>query len=155
MTTNTKEQWKNNNCLIYAYKSHRKNAKIISSVTMRHLITQNDNGCLSEEHILQYFIGVVGQLVTDIRFSANRTINISTYTSIDHMTTYTNANSELYSRNHTIRFNSQRIKFASIEQFINYLYDLLLLIYPYTRLDINTVYGNASIRYWIDLYYNR
>ena len=56
MTTNTKEQWKNNNCLIYAYKSHRKNAKIISSVTMRHLITQNDNGCLSEEHILQYFV---------------------------------------------------------------------------------------------------
>ena len=146
--------WRNNDCLIYAYKSDRKNAKIISDVTMRHLITHNENRCISEEHILQYFIGIVGQLITDIKFSS-KTINISTYMSIGHATTYVNANNELYTREHEIIKNSLRIKFYSIEQLINYLYDILLQVYPYTRLDINTVYSNASIRYWINLYYSK
>lgn len=153
MNTITKEQWKNNMCIIYAYKSDRKNAKIISDVTMRHLITHNENGALYEETILQYFVGIVGQIVTDIVYTT-KTINITTYTSIDKLTTYTNANNQLYSRNHTIRIDSRRQKFYSIEQLINYLYDILMLIYPYSRLDINDVYANQSIRYWIDLYYH-
>ena len=100
MVTNTQSQWKWNICTIYAYKSDRKNAKIISDVTMRHLITKNENGAIDEDKILQYFSGIIGQLVTDIKCSAN-TINITTYTSIEHLTTFTNANNELFSRNHT------------------------------------------------------
>lgn len=153
MTSITKEQWKNNMCVIYAYKSDRKNAKIISDVTMRHLITHNENGAISEEKILQYFGGVIGQLVTDIIFTT-KTFNITTYASIDKLTTYIDAKNQLYSRNHTIRIDNHRIRFASIEQLINYLYDILMLIYPYSRLDINDVYSNASIKYWINLYYH-
>ena len=152
MVTITKEQWKNNMCIIYAYKSNRKNAKIISDVTMRHLITHNDNGACSEEHIMNYFTGIIGQLVYDIKYRS-KVINITTYTSIEHMTTYVNANNELYSHNHEIRLNEQRRRFYSIEQLINYLYDILLLVYPYTRIDIKDVYNHASIKYYINLYY--
>ena len=144
--------WENNICFIYAYKSDRKNAKIISDVTMHHLITHQENGCIDEERILNYFAGIIGQLVTDIKFSA-KSINISTYTYIDKLTTYINADSELHSHNHTLRLNNQHVKFSSIEQLINYLYDILLLIYPYTRLDLNTIYNDTSIKYFINLYY--
>jgi len=149
----TGKPWDNNMCIIYAYKSNRKNAKIISDITMRHLITHNENGCISEEQILNYFIGIIGQLATDIRFSSN-TINITTYASIDKITTYVNANSHLYSHLHTMRFNNRRVKFSSFEELINYLYDILLLVYPYTRLDLYTIYSNSSIKYFINLYYH-
>ena len=149
----TGKTWDNNMCTIYAYKSNRKNAKIISDVTMRHLITHSENGCISEEQILNYFVGIIGQLATDIKFSSN-TINITTYVSIDKITTYVNANSQLYSHLHTMRFNNRRVKFSSFEHLINYLYDILLLVYPYTRLDLNTIYSNSSIKYFINLYYH-
>ena len=153
MLSITKEQWKDNVCIIYAYKSNRKNAKIISDVTMRHMITHNDNGACNEEHIMQYFIGVIGQLVTDIKYHS-KVIDITTYTTLYRMTTYTDVNNELYSHNHEIRLNEQRRRFYSIEQLINYLYDILLLIYPYTRIDIKDVYNHASIKYYISLYYH-
>lgn len=156
MTSISQKQWCDNMCIIYAYKSDRKNSKIISDITMRHLITHNDNGCLSETHIENYFIGIIGQLVTDIKFSAKtRCINITSYTSINHLTTYIDANNELYSHNHTLQLNNRRIKFYSIEQLIKYLYDILLLIYPYTRLDLNTIYNNQSIKYYISMYYHK
>lgn len=154
MNTITFNQWKNNICTIYAYKSSRKNTKIISDVTMRHLITRNENGVCDETTIMNYFVGIISQLVTDIRYSANRHIEITTYASINHLTTYVNANNELYSHNHTIKMNNIRIKFSSIEELINYLYDLLLLVYPYTRIDIRDIYNNVSIKYYINLYYH-
>lgn len=153
MNSITKEQWKNNMCIIYAYKSNRKNAKIISDITMRHLITQNENGAIDENKILDYFSGIIGQLVYDLKYTT-KTINLTTYISIDRLTTYINANNELYSHNHSIQLNNRRIQFTSIESAINYLYDILLLIYPYTRIDINDVYNNHSIKYFINYYYN-
>ena len=149
----TGKPWGNNMCTIYAYKSSRKNAKIISNVTMRHLITHDQNECLSEERILNYFVGIIGQLAMDIKFFSN-VICITTYSSIDRITTYVDANSHLYSHLHTMRLNNNRVKFSSFEQLINYLYDILLLVYPYTRLDLNTIYSNSSIKYFINLYYH-
>lgn len=143
--------WEDNICTLFAYKSDRKNAKIISDITIRHLITQNKNEQISDEHILQYFSGIVGQLVYDIKNT--KTINITTYTSIDTITSYRNANNAMYSHKHTIRLDNKRKKFYSIEQCINYLYDIILLLYPYTQLDINTVYSNEGIRHFIKLYY--
>lgn len=151
---NSIQAWKNNMCVIYAYKSDRKNAKIISEVTMRHLISHNENNCVDESHIMDYFAGIVAHIVTDIKQSAN-TINISAYTMIGHATTYVNANNELYTREHTKRIKNCRLKFYSIEDLINYLYDRLLDVYPYTRLDINDIYNNSSIKYHINLYYHR
>ena len=145
--------WENNDVIIFAYKSDRKNAKIISQITLRHLITHNENGCISEDKILDYFIGVIGQLATDIKFSSN-TINITTYAHIDRITTYINANSELHTHLHTMRLYNRRVKLSSFEELINYLYDYLLLVYPYTRLDLNTIYSNSSIKYFINLYYH-
>lgn len=148
------KQWDNNLCQIYAYKSNRSNAKIISDITMRHLITHNENGCCDESIIENYFVGIIGQLTTDLKFSSNGVINITTYMSINQLTTYTNANNELYNHYHTIQLHNRREKFSSIEQLINYLYDILLLIYPYTRLDLHTIYENESIKYFIHMYYH-
>ena len=120
---------------------------------MRHLITHNENGACSEDIIINYFIGIIAQLVTDIRYSTNRHIELTTYTTINHMTTYSNANNELYSHNHAIRIDNRRIRFYSIEDTINYLYDVLLLIYPYTRIDLKDIYSHSSIKYYINLYY--
>lgn len=154
MNTITSIQWKWNSCQIYAYKSSRKNAKIISDIKMHHLLTKNENGTCDEDRIITYFVGIISQLVTDIRYSANRYIELTTYTSINHFTSYVNADNELYSHNHTIKIDNKRIRFYSIEDTINYLYDILLLIYPYTRIDIKDIHNHPSIRYYINLYYH-
>ena len=150
---NTMHPWLFNSVQFYAYKSDRKNAKIISDVHMHHLITHNENKCVDENKIESYFVGIISQLVTDIKYSAC-TINITSYAHIRHVTTYVNANSDLYSHNHVSNYTRQRVKLYSIEDLINYVYDLLLLVYPYTRLDLNTIYNNPSIKYYINLYYN-
>ena len=155
MNTITRNQWKWNICTIYAYKGTRKNSKIISDITMRHLITKNENGACDENIILNYFTGIIAQLVYDIKYHAHGHIELTTYASVNHMTTYTNANNELYLHNHTIHIDNRRIRFYSIESAINYLYDILLLIYPYTRIDIKDIYNNASINYYINLYYSK
>ena len=48
---------------------------------------------------------------------------------------------------------SQRDNYSSLEMFINHLYRLFLVIYPYTKLDIQTIYNNTSINYLIRDYY--
>lgn len=149
---NSIQAWENNMCMIYAYKSDRKNAKIISDVTMRHLITHNENNCVDENCILDYFTGIIAQLVTDIKYSSN-TINISAYTTTGHATSYIDANNELYTHEHTKHISNCRLKFYSIECLIVYLFDRLLDVYPYTRLDLYTVFNHPSIQYYINLYY--
>lgn len=154
MNTITSNQWEHNMCTIYAYKSDRKNAKIISVITMRHLITQNENGVCNENTIMKYFENIISKIVYDIRYKAtNRSIEISSYISINHMTAYNNAYNQLYSHNHVIKIDNKHIKFSSIEELINYLYDILLLIYPYTQIDIKDIYNNSCIKYYINLYY--
>ena len=144
--------WSNNECIIFAYKSNRKNSKIVSDITMRHLITHNENGCLDENKIESYFVGIIGQLVYDIKYHAN-TINITTFCTIEHDVRYCNYNSELQSKSHSVRIYDKRVRLSSIEELINYLYDRLLLVYPYTKLSLDTIYNNSSIRYYINLYY--
>ena len=146
--------WSFNECQIYAYKSNRKNSAIIADITLRHLITQNENGCLDEKTIENYFIGVVGQLVYDIKWKST-VINISTYCTINHETIFSNYASELQHEQHAIRIYDKRIKLHSIEQLINYLYDRLLLVYPYTKLSLKDLYNNPSLKYYINLYYNK
>lgn len=148
-----KQPWTDNDCTIFAFKSDRKNATVISEITLRHLITHNDNGCLNESTIENYFVGIIAQLVYDIKYHAC-TINITTLTTINHMTSYWNCNSELYNHYHDIHINECRKHFFSIEQLINHIYNILLLVYPYTRLDIKTIYNNSSIKYYINLYYS-
>lgn len=145
--------WSNNDCSIFAFKSDRKNAKIISDITLRHLITHNENGCVDEDKIESYFVGIIAQLVYDIKYHGE-TINVTTLTTINHMTSYWNYNNELYNHNHEIHINECRKHFSSLEQLINHIYDILLLVYPYTRLDIKTIYNNPSIKYYINLYYH-
>lgn len=152
MTTNTKEQWKNNLSTLFIYKSDRKNAKIVKDINIRHLITSNENGACNESTIENYFINIVGSVVYTIQCECLE-INVTSYTSINHMTTYHNVNHELVSHNHTIRIDAQRKHFSSIEQLINHIYDIFLLIYPYTRLDLNGLYNDPTIKQIIREYY--
>lgn len=145
--------WNNNECIIFAYKADRKNSKIVSDITMRHLITKNDNGCLDENKIENYFVGIIGQLVYNIKYHAS-TINITSLCSINHETIYSNYAGELQHEMHTLRFYDKRVKLHSIEELINYIYDRLLLVYPYTKLSLKELYNNPSLKYYINLYYN-
>lgn len=148
------KEWKNNECLIFVYKNNRKNSKLINDITLRHLITKNENGCLDENLIENYFADIIGQLVYDIKYNATE-INITTLCVTYREIRYVNFNNELQSELHPIRLYNNRVKLSSIEQLINYMYDRLLLVYPYTKLSLKDLYNNPSIKYYINLYYSK
>ena len=52
------------------------------------------------------------------------------------------------------RVHHNKEQYFSIESFINELYRLFMDIYPYSKLDIKTIYNNPSINFIIHAYYS-
>lgn len=142
------------NCAdIFIYKSARKNAKCIKMVHISHLISTGDTPYISENSILNYFTSKLYELVYAMKDA--HSINFSCYESYGKETRYINTNNELHSRIDMFHISHQRQSYASIEQFINYLYRVFMDIYPYSKLDINTIYNDWSIKHIIDNYYKK
>lgn len=144
--------YKNNIAFIYLYKSTRKNAKIASDITIRHLIP-NEGDTISDRRILGYFISILEQCTYSLIDC--KTINTRYWISYGHETEYINANNEPYTHVTMLKTMSQRDNYSSFEQFINHLYRLFLVVYPYTKLDIKTIYNNASVQFFIKEYYKK
>lgn len=148
-----KKAYENNIAFIYLYKSTRKNSKVMSDITIRHLIPTNGKQFVDDNSILNYFISTVEKAC--YTFIKCKSINTRYWISYGHETHYINANNERYEHITMLKTMSQRDDYSSFEMFINHLYRLFLVIYPYTKLDIKTIYDNPSIRYYITEYYKK
>ena len=141
----------NNFCSVTIYASKRKNARILATVDIRHLIPAHGNDTISDDRILDYFISVLDSVV--YKLPKNRDINTRYWISYGHITEYKNVYGDMFEHVTMLKTMSQRDYYSSLEMFINHLYRLFLVIYPYTKLDIQTIYNNPSINYMIRDYY--
>lgn len=133
----------------FVYKSMRKNAKCIDMVHCLHLIGKN--GQISDDRILSYFCSKLDEIVC--RCKRTNGIYISWYEGYCKPTHYINANNDYYEHNYMFRVHHNKEQYYSIEQFINEMYRLFMDIYPYSKIDIKTIYENPSIKFIIHAYY--
>ena len=143
-----------NACTIYLYKSSRKNAKIISDIHINHLITQTEDRKVQDKTILSQFVGVLEKAVSDIGINGH--IEVSVYMDAGKDAIYENANNDSFLGVGDIQYNWQRVTFCTIEGFINFLFSVFCILYPYNKISLShTLYNDPSIMYWISKYYGR
>ena len=143
----------NNAASVLLYKSNRKNAKCSDIISINHLINHKKDRKISDERIIQQFCGTLEKVVyTALSYSKH--LEITVFLDIGKNSSYINTNSEVYKTTEYNRANFHRITFSSIEEAINFLYMVYCLIYPYNEINLsNTIYNNASVKYYINLYY--
>lgn len=143
--------FQSNAATIYLYKSNRKNAKIVKSISINHLITQKQDRKIPDGRIIEQFVDTLSYIVD---YSEKRHLEITVYSDVFKKVVYKNANGDNYHTTKDLQYNFYRVKFASIEQCINFLFTIYSLIYPYNTIDLNTgIYQNTSIKYFINKFY--
>lgn len=147
-----KSMYYDSNCAdVFIYDSKRLNSKCMKNVHILHLICGHDNK-ISDDKILDYFISKIGEIVWCMKDC--KEINFSCYTHYGKETSYMNANNDLYNHVSMFHIEHKRQSYCAIEDVINYMYRVIMDIYPYSKLDIYTIYANPSIKYIINNYYN-
>lgn len=143
--------FKNNAMTIFQYKSSRKNSISSNAINVNHLISKEVK--LHDERIIEQLAGTLETIVyNSLKF--NKNLELSAYVDTFKDASYNNANNDLYCTTQDLRYSFKRVKFSSIEQCINFLFSLYCLIYPYNEIASNTLYSNASVRYFINMYYS-
>lgn len=143
--------YESNTADFFIYASDRKNAKCLKMVHMLHLIT-HDCAYIDDERILDYFISKVYDVCYAMKKA--KSINIGCWYTYGHVTRYKNANNDWYYHTTMFRDGFTRKKLYSFEDVINYMYKILMIIYPYSNIDYNTIYNNPSIKHIISFYYS-
>lgn len=141
---------------IYMYKSNRKNAKIIHSFNICHLIAEvKGNRKINDDSILNQFVNTIDEIIHYSKQYSNKHLELSCTVAYGKKISYINANNEKYNDVDTRYYNFSRKEFSSLENCINFIYDIYTLIYPYNTLSLeNHIYNNHSIKYMIKEYYS-
>lgn len=143
--------YQSNAASIYCFKSSRKNSKCSNTISINHLINHAPDRKVSDERIIQQITRTIESIVYYAR--QYKHIELSAYIDSFKQIEYTNANNEIYHGVEDQRYCFQRVRFSSIEECINFVFSVYCLIYPYNKIDRNTLHNNASIRYYINAYY--
>ena len=141
---------------LYLYKSSRKNSKT-KNITVNHLIktgkNKNDRK-INDDRILSQFIGTISKIVLYSRQN-NKHLELSCILDYGKKASYINANNELTYKLDIRTLHFERKQFYSMEQTINFVYDIYNLIYPYNTLSLDIIYNDPSIKYFIKEYYKK
>lgn len=141
-----------NSASILLYKSSRKNAKCTDFININHLISYERDFRVNDERILQQLAGTVETIVYN-SLAFNKHLEFKCFMRTFKAASYLNANNEIYHTVEYINVVGARNKYYTIEQFINEVFDIYALIYPYNELSRKTVFNNPSIKYFINMYY--
>ena len=141
---------------LYLYKSSRKNSKT-KNITVNHLIktgkNKNDKK-INDDRILSQFIGTISKIVLYSRQN-NKHLELSCILDYGKKASYIDANNELTYKLDIRTLHFERKQFYSMEQTINFVYDIYNLIYPYNTLSLDIIYNDPSIKYFIKEYYKK
>ena len=141
--------YQNNAASILCFKSSRKNSKCSDVISINHLINQETDRRVSDDKILDQIIGTTEKIVYYCK--QYKHIELSCYIDVFKQIEYENNETCHGVEDHHYCF--QRVIFSSIERCINFVFSVYCLIYPYNKIDRNTLHNNASIRYFINKYY--
>lgn len=137
--------------VLYMYKSSRFNAKN-KNKWVHHLITHGD-GKVPDRRIKIQFEDVLADCIEIFKEYGH--IECKAVVNFGKETQFVNANNEIHEEYESFYYNLEREKFSSIESFINYLYGLFAMLYPYNRLNLNTLHSDKYIRALIKEYRER
>ena len=136
--------------VLYMYKSSRFNAKSKNKL-VHHLITPGDSKTPDRRIKIQF-----EDVLTDCIhvFKEYNHIECKAVVNVGKETQFINANNEIHVEYESFYYHLEREKFSSIESFINYLYGLFAMLYPYNRLNLNVLHSDKYIRALINEYYH-
>ncbi len=142
-----KKDFIDNAAYIIIFKSNRKNAKCADPISVYHLISHNDNKMISDDRILSQFISTLDAICVNAENLGAKQFIIKTTVCIGKNAIRTPENSDYIMERLTydLRFNM-----TSITMLISYLFNIFVLIYPYTMLSRETILTNPSIKCIID-----
>ena len=143
--------YQSNAASIFCFKSSRKNSKCSDIININHLINRETDRRVSDDRIMNQIAETIEKIVYYCK--QYKHIELSCYMDVFKQIEYENANNEIYHGVEDQRYCFQRVIFSSIEQCINFVFSVYCLIYPYNKIDRNTLHNNASIRYFINQYY--
>lgn len=132
-------------CTIFMHKSKRKNAEISEIIKIL-------NAYNTDNDILYQLIGTLEKALFYVK--KYKHIEVSSYVSINKKSCFINANNNNYTENQIITYKFNRQVLYSCEQLINYIYSMYCMLYPENKLSYNTLYDNASVKKFINDYYN-
>lgn len=132
------------------YKSSRFNAKHTEK-SVHHIIVHGD-GKVPDKRIKMQFENMLASCI--YTFIEYNHIECKAVVNVGKETQFINANNEIEAGYENFYCRLEREKFSSIESFIEYLYGLFMMIYPYNRLNLKVLYNDKHIKALINEYYN-
>lgn len=135
--------------VLMIYKSERKNSKG-EMISIHELITHGEN--LTDDRILSQIANALDAIVAQSKKYNNILILSAKVWTIRKQKKQ--AIMGTYEFTDAVPYLFDRKQFYSIEQVINYLWTLVMIMYPYCTLSEESIHLDASIRYFINKYYN-
>lgn len=140
--------YKYNSAIIVCWKSKRRNSKCSDAIMINHLISQEENGKISDERIMQQLINVAERVASYCKEYNNilLSVDLNIYKRVQYKDIWGIENSNFYNPN---------VKFSKIEKLIHYLFSLFALIYPYNTLSTKKTFEDVAIKHIIEDYNNK
>ena len=136
--------------ILMIYKSERKNSKG-DMISIHDLITSSGEN-LTDERILHQIVDALATIVAQSKkYNSVLILSANVWTIRKQKKQAINGICEFFD---AVHYHFDRRKFYSIEQVINYLWTLVMLMYPYCTLSEETIHLDSSIRYFISKYYD-
>ena len=136
--------------ILIIYKSERKNSKG-ERISIHDLITK-DGENLTDDRILSQVVNALDAIVAQSKkYNSVLILSANVWTIRKQKKQSITGTYEFYD---AIPYHFDRRKFYSIEQVINYLWTLVMLMYPYCTLSEETIHNDCSIRYFVNKYYD-
>lgn len=144
-----KKDFIDNAAYITIFKSNRKNAKCADPISVYHLISHNDNKMISDDRILLQFISTLDAICANAENLGAKQFIIKTTVCIGKNAFRTPEKTDYITERLTydLQFNM-----TSITMLISYLFNIFVLIYPYTMLSRETILTNPSVKCIINKY---
>ena len=146
-----KTYYQNNAFSLFLYKSSRKNSKC-KLINVNHLINKKEDRKIDDARIIEQLTDVLSESV--LYFNKYGHIEARIMGHGFKQSVYINANGQKYGGVDDVNIYTERTIFYTIEGYINFLYDKFALLYPYNTIARRELFNNASIKYYINMYYH-
>lgn len=146
-----KQDFIDNAAYITIFKSNRKNAKCADLISVHHLISHNDNRMISDDRILLQFVRTLDAIcVKAENLGAKQFIIKTTVTTVhigkNAIRTPENTDHITERLTYDLQFNM-----TSITMLVSYLFNIFVLIYPYTMLSRETILTNSFVKCIVEI----
>lgn len=143
-----KQDFIDNAAYITIFKSNRKNAKCANLISVHHLISHNDNRMISDDRILLQFVRTLDAICAKAENLGAKQFIIKTTVHIGKNAIRTPEKTDYIIERLTYNL---RLNTTSITMLISYLFNIFVLIYPYTMLSRETILTHSFVKCIVEI----